>query len=91
MSDSEINDPDKYSKKPINNYDGFARIYFNEKENKKKTNLVNSRFFYATGMLKKHKQIIEKHEKSPNNEHPQLKFIGHNKNVNNNIYNYILT
>ena len=57
MSDSEINDPEKYSKKTINNYDGFSRIYFNGNDKKKRTNLVNSRFFYASGMLKKNREI----------------------------------
>jgi len=56
MSDSELNHPDLYSKKTINKYDGFSRIYFNGNVNKKKaTNLVNSRFFYASGMLKRNK------------------------------------
>jgi len=43
-SEVEISQPQKYLDRFINKYDGFSRIYFNEKE--KKNNKLNNKFYY---------------------------------------------
>ena len=57
LSDSEVHFPKQYSKKSINKYDGFSRIYFNENPNKKSNaSLVNHKI-YKKAKRNNHEQI----------------------------------
>jgi len=61
LSYSEFSDPNKYSKKPINDYDGFTRIYFNNNPSRKKINIA-SRRYYNNKSNKIHKESQSIHD-----------------------------
>jgi len=67
LSYSEFSDPYKYSKKPINNYDGFTKIYFNNNPSRKKINIASRRYFNSKSN-KIHKESQSIHD-SPLKQH----------------------